>query len=171
MKSRFIVKTVMLILPLWLCGYLIYNAAWRMRLHFSETPMIIYKDLGVTATEWGTQLVHRVEFDLSNTAITSVVCAVNGETNVLCDRLNNASVLTLGVDEYHKFIESGESWAISLRRGCTNDSYVASVNNCSTNTIIHVRMNEIEFTIPCEESDFVGKLGTNYCKIIVRGML
>ena len=74
-------------------------------------------------------------------------------------------------EDFHKFIESGESWAISLRRGCTNDSYVASVNNCSTNTIIHVRMNEIEFTIPCEESDFVGKLGTNYCKIIVRGML
>ena len=171
MKSRFIVMTGASIFALCFCGCLMYNALWHIRLHYSETPMLIYKDLGVTATEWGTQLVHLVEFDLSSSALTSVVCAVNGETTVLCDKISNPSGIKFGADECQRFVAGGVAWEISLIRNISNDCCIAWVNNCSSDTIIHMRMNEVEFSLPCEESDFVNKLGTNYCKTIVRGML
>lgn len=171
MKKISVRAFALLILALPFCGCLMYNALWRVRLYFSETPKIIYNDLGITATEWGTQLVHLVEIDLSRTAITSVVCAVDGETIVLCNKADSSVAPELEVHEGCNFILGGESWEISLIKSVPDDHHVAWINNCSTNTVIHVKVNEVGFTIPCEEADLVGSLGTNYFKTIVRGML
>ena len=171
MKKRSVRVFVLMICALPFCGCLMYNALWRVRLHFSETPMIVYNDLGITATEWGAQMVHLVEIDLSRTAITSVVCAADGKINVLCNKTDSSSVSEFDVHEGSNYVSGGESWTIALNKSASNDCCVAWINNCSTNTIIHVKINDVGFTIPCEETDFVGRLGTNYCKTIVRGML
>ena len=114
---------------------------------------------------------YRVEFDIPNTAVTSVVYSVNGLNGILYDQANTSFMSTFGLNEGSRPLEGGESWCISLSKSRTNECYVVDINNCSSNTVIYVRMDLIEFSIPCDEASFVRKLGTNYCKTVVRGML
>lgn len=149
----------------------IWIAGWHIRMRFSETPQIIFKEYGLTASEWGTQTIYDMEFDLHNSMVTSVVCTVENKNFEVWNKqsVNNATYeeSTIGI----KDIVHGEGWYISVFREPQSGIYNLQVNNCSSNLLIGVKVNEIELKLPCCENELIGKLGRNYKKVIIKGRL
>ena len=142
--------------------------------------IIEFKNLGITAEEhnhFGKRKIYWVDFDLRNNAITSIVCSVEGNEYVACDKTNPHRESP--IDSYGNNIATngvivtgtggGRGYFVSSRYFENKNTRIVTVDNCTSNVVIQVRMNEKEWFIPCAESDLTTVLGPYSDKRTVKG--
>lgn len=142
--------------------------------------IIEYKNLGITAEEhnhFGKRKIYWMDFDLRNNAITSIVCSVEGNEYVACDKTNphrESPIYSYGNNigtngEIVTGTGGGRGYFVSSRYFEDKKSRIVTVDNCTSNVVIQVRMNEKEWFIPCAESDLTTVLGPYSDKRKVKG--
>ena len=142
--------------------------------------IIEYKNLGITAEEhnhFGKRKIFWMDFDLRNNAITSIVCAVEGKEYVAYDKTNphrESTIYSYGnnIDTNGWIVTGtggGRGFFVSSRCFEDKKSRIITVNNCTSNVVIEVRMNEKEWFIPCTESDLITVLGPYSDKRKIKG--
>ena len=142
--------------------------------------IIEYKNLGITAEEhnhFGKRKIYWMDFDLRNNAITSIVCSVEGNEYVACDKTNphrESPIYSYGNNigtngEIVTGTGGGRGYFVSSRYFEDKKSRIVKVDNCTSNVVIQVRMNEKEWSIPCTESELANALGSYGDKRKVKG--
>lgn len=130
-----------------------------------EVPVWEYKKYGISATEWTPNEINDIEFDLNNTAITSLVFTVDGKEYWFRDK--QTDLYKALETSYGGFVAAGTSWAIFSDHFRRDDGCIVSANNCSSNTVIYVKMNGIELTVRCTTKELLDALGEDYEKVMV----
>ena len=130
-----------------------------------EVPVWKYEKYGISATEWMPNEIHDIKFDLSNNAITSLVFTVEGKEYWF--RNKHSDLYKALETSYGGFVASGTSWHIFSDHFRRDDSCIVSANNCSSNTVIYVKINDIELTVRCTTKELVDALGEDYEKMMV----
>lgn len=130
-----------------------------------EVPVWKYEKYGISAREWTPNEINDIEFDLSNNAITSLVFTVDGKEYWFRDK--QADLYKALETSYGGFVAAGTSWSIFSDHFRRDDGCVVSANNCSSNAVIYVKMNDIELTVRCTTKELVDALGEDYEKVMV----
>ena len=130
-----------------------------------EIPVWKYEKYGISAREWVPDEIHAIEFDLSNNAITSLVFMVEGKEYWFRDK--QADLYKALETSYGGFVAAGTSWSIFSDHFRRDDGCIVSASNCSSNTVIYVKMNGIELTVRCTTKELVDALGEGYEKVMV----
>ncbi len=142
--------------------------------------IIEYKDLGITAEEhnhFDERKIFMMDFDLRNNAITSIVCIVEGKEYVAYDKANphrESPIYSYGNNistngEIVGGTGGGRGYFVSSRYFENKKSRIITVDNCTSNVVIQVRMNGKEWSIPCTELDLTTVLGPYSDKRKIRG--
>ena len=142
--------------------------------------IIEYKNLGITAEEhnhFGDRKIFWMAFDLQNSAVTSIVCNIEGREYVACDKNNprrESPIYSYGNNiSTNGWLVSGTGggcgYFVSSRYFENKNTRIVTIDNCTSNVVIQVRMNEKEWFIPCAESDLTTVLGPYSDKRKIRG--
>ena len=164
-----------------ICTIVVFSALTCGCIPLTPNHTIIeYRNLGITAEEhnhFGKRKIFWMDFDLRNNAITSIVCAVEGKEYVACDKTNpqrespiysyENNIGTNG--EIVTGTGGGRGYFVSSRYFEDKKSRIVTVDNCTSNVVIQVRMNEKEWAIPCTESDLITVLGPYSDKRKIKG--
>ena len=130
-----------------------------------EVPVWEYKQYGISATQWSRDEINEITFDLSNNAITSLVFTVEGKDYWFRD--NQTDLYKTLETRHGGFVASGTSWDIFSDHFRRDDGCIVSANNCSSNAVIYVKMNDIELTVRCTTKELVDALGDDYEKTTI----
>lgn len=164
-----------------ICMLVVFSAIAQGCYHiFANRTIIEYKNLGITAEEhnhFGKRKIYWMDFDLRNNAITSIVCSVEGNEYVACDKNNprrESPIYSYGNNistngEIVGGTGGGRGYFVSSRYFENKKTRIVAVDNCTSNVVIQVRMNDKEWSIPCTESDLTTVLGPYSDKREIRG--
>lgn len=142
--------------------------------------IIEYKNLGITAEEhnhFDKRKIFMIDFDLQNSAITSIVCTIEGREYVACDKNNprrESPIYSYGNNLSTNGwlvsgIGGGRGYSVSSWYFEDKKTRIVTVDNCTSNVVIYVRMNEKKWTIPCTEYELATALGTYGDKRHIKG--
>lgn len=142
--------------------------------------IIEYKKLGITAEEhnhFDERKIYMLDFDLQCNAITSIVCTVEGRKYVACDKNDprrESPIYSYGnnISTNGSIVSGtggGRGYFVSSRYFEDKKTRIVTVNNCTSNVIIQVRMNEKEWFVPCAESELANALGSYGDKSKIKG--
>ena len=164
-----------------ICMLVVFSAIAQGCYHiFANHTIIEFKNLGITAEEhnhFGDRKIFWMAFDLQSSAITSIVCTVEGLKYVAYDKHNpsrESPIYSYGNNistngEIVGGTGGGRGYFVSSRYFEDTKSRIVTVDNCTSNVVIQVRMNEKEWFIPCAESDLTTVLGPYSDKRKVKG--
>ena len=163
-----------------------------------NTTVYEYSEYGLCAREvkaHGRLAINLLYFTLwESSAVTSIVCKVNGVDYVAYDRQNPSRQSVRTFKSYEKDLSDvttldGPGTIFGAFEDPRNVCFIAEtrsdrhsnrhriegvrmiwINNHASNIVVQVRMNGIEFDVPCSQEDFIRALGDGYeeYKIVYR---